>query len=259
MPRLAANLTLMFNELAFLDRFQAAAGSGFAGVELQFPYAFSPAEIAAPLEATGLILTLLNLPPGDWDRGERGLAALPGREAEFRDGLAMALDYARALGCRRLHAMAGLTEQGARRETYVANLAEAAAAAEPHGIEILIEPINTIDMPGYFLSRTDDALDVIGEVGAPNLGLLLDLYHRQRMEGHVLEAIASAGSNARHFQIAAARDRGEPEVDGEIDFPAAFRAIDQSGYDGWVGCEYRPRGETRAGLRWVGDLGLSFG
>jgi len=256
MPRLAANLSLMFTELAFLDRFEAAAGAGFKGVEFLFPYDWHPQEIAARLDGAALEMVLFNLHPGAWDEGERGLAALPGRESAFRAALDEALRYAETLGCRRLHAMAGLESAGARRDVYVENLAYAAAAAAPHGIEILIEPINTIDMPGYFLTRTAQALDVIAEVGQPNLALQLDLYHRQRMEGQVLEGIAAARSRTRHYQIAAARDRGEPEAGDAIDFAAAFRAIDATGYGGWIGCEYRPRGGTLAGLDWTEQLGV---
>lgn len=259
MPRLAANITLLFNEVDFLDRFAAAAAAGFSGVELLFPYAWPADAIQTRLTDAGLELALFNLRPGDWERGDRGLAALPARREAFRAALDEALDYAEALACRRLHVMAGLTTQGAERGTYLENLALAAAAAAPLGIDVLIEPINTFDMPGYFLTRTADAIDVIQAVGAPNLGLQLDLYHRQRMEGAVLDAIAAGAPFTRHYQIAAARDRGEPEPDGEIDFAAALCAIDASGYAGWIGCEYRPRGDTRAGLDWVSRLGLALG
>lgn len=258
MPRLAANITLLFGGLDFLDRFAAAAKAGFKGVELLFPYAWPARELRGRLDDAGLELVLFNLRPGDWERGDRGLAALPDRRDEFRAALDEALGYAQALRCRRLHVMAGLTTQRANRDIYLENLAMAAAAAAPLGIDLLVEPINTFDMPGYFLTRTADAIDVLGEVGASNLGLQLDLYHRQRMEGRVPEAIELARPYTRHYQIAAARDRGEPEPADAIDLAAAFAAIDASGYAGWVGCEYRPRGDTLAGLDWVRRLGLEL-
>lgn len=258
MPRFAANITLMLAELPVLDRIEAARRLGFTGVEMLFPYAYAEMAIRERLEGSGIELALFNLPPGDWDAGERGLAALPGRESEFRDALDEALSYAVALGCPRLHAMAGLDGQGARRETYIDNLAHAAAAAGPLGIDILIEPINTFDMPGYFLTRTGQALEIIAAVGAPNLGLQLDLYHRQRMEGAVGDAIAATRQHVRHYQIADATDRGEPRADGAIDFVAAFRDIDAGGYRGWIGCEYRPRTSTEAGLGWLRELGQSL-
>ncbi|MEW5962897.1 MAG: 2-oxo-tetronate isomerase [Pseudomonadota bacterium] len=258
MPRLCANVTLLFTEHDFLDRFAAAADAGFEGVELLFPYAWPARELRARLADAGLELVLFNLRPGDWEQGDRGLAALPDHRAAFRAALDEALGLAEVLGCRRLHVMAGLTHQGADRATYVDNLAVAAEAAAPLGIDVLIEPINTFDMPGYFLTRTADAIEIIREVAAPNLGLQLDLYHRQRMEGRVPEAIQMARPYTRHYQIAAPRDRGEPEEGGELDLRAAFADIDAGGYAGWIGCEYRPRGDTRAGLEWFRRLGLSL-
>ena len=258
MPRFAANLSFLFTELPFLDRFEAAARAGFRGVEFMFPYATPAAEIRSRLDASGLELVLFNLPPGHWDKGERGFAALPGREDEFASAVDLALNYAEALACPRLHAMAGLTAHGATRAAYVANLRLAAEWAAPQGIDILIEPINTRDMPDYFLTRTADARDVIAEVGAPNLGLQLDLYHRHLMEGDVEGAIREFAPLARHMQCADPPDRGEPST-REIDYAHLFRAIDEVGYGGWIGCEYKPRGDTEAGLTWPQACGVTLG
>lgn len=240
---------MLFAEVAFLDRFAAAARAGFDGAEFLFPYAWQAKDIKERLEATGLELVLFNISPGDWDNGERGLAALPGREDQFARALDQALGYADALGCRRLHAMSGLETQGASRDVLVANLAKAASAAARHGIDILIEPINTFDVPGYFLTRTADAAAIIRDVGASNVRLQLDLYHRHRMEGDVMGAIETHGFLVGHYQIAGPPDRGEP-IPSELDVPALFRAIDATGYQGWIGCEYRPRSGTLAGLSW---------
>ncbi|MGE0022899.1 MAG: 2-oxo-tetronate isomerase [Hyphomicrobium sp.] len=258
MPRFAANLSFLFAELPFLDRFEAAARAGFKGVEVMFPYAVPADEIKARLEANGLSLVLFNLPPGHWDKGERGFAALPGREDEFASAVDLALRYAEALGCPRLHAMAGLANHGATREAYVANLRLAAEWAAPLGVDILIEPINTRDMPGYFLTRTADARDVLDEVAAPNLGLQLDLYHRHLMEGDVEGAIREFVSRARHIQCADPPDRGEPS-NAIVDYTRLFALIDRAGYAGWIGCEYKPRGETQAGLSWPAACGVGLG
>lgn len=254
MPRFAANLSMLFAELAFLDRFAAAAAAGFTAVEFLFPYDYPAAQLAELLARHRLTQVLFNLPPGDWAAGERGLAALPGREAEFAEQLGRALDYAQALGCKRLHAMAGIPGPDVAREaafeTYVANLARACAAAAPLGIAITIEPINQRDMPGYFLSRQADARRAIEAVGADNLGLQFDLYHCQITEGdlaHHLEALAPL---IAHIQIAGVPERHEPDS-GEINYPYLFEKMDALGYAGWVGCEYRPRGATLAGLGWL--------
>jgi hydroxypyruvate isomerase len=257
MPRFAANVSFLFTELPFLDRFAAAAAAGFRGVELLFPYAYAAEDIRARLDANGLELVLFNLPPGHWDRGERGFAALPGREDEFASAVDLALRYAETLRCMRLHALAGLRPQGAERAVYIGNLQLAARWAAPSGIDILIEPINTGDIPGYFLTTTGAARDIIAEAGEPNLGLQLDLYHRHKMEGDAEGAIAEFGPLVRHYQCASPPDRGEPDA-GEIDYRKVFRLIDESGYTGWIGCEYRPRGETRAGLGWVENCGLTL-
>jgi hydroxypyruvate isomerase len=255
MPRFAANLSFLFTEIPVLDRFAAAAKTGFRAVEITFPYALTIGDIRARLDSTGLELALFNLPPGHWDKGERGFTALPGRENEFAARLEMALEYAEALGCKRLHAMAGLNAHGASREVYVANLKLACAWAAPLGIDILIEPINTRDMPGYFLTRTSEARAVIAEVGAPNMGLQLDLYHRHMVEGRAAEAIEESRDITRHYQCASPPDRGEPDK-GELDWADLFRRIDATGYEGWIGCEYRPRGRTEDGLGWMERCGL---
>lgn len=257
MPSFAANLSFLFTDLPFLDRFEAAAGAGFKGVEFMFPYAVPAGDIKSRLDATGLTLALFNLPPGHWDKGERGYAALPGREDEFASAVDLALTYAETLGCKRLHAMAGLTTHGATREAYLANLRLAASWAAPLGIDILIEPINTRDMPDYFLTRTADAANVIAEVGAANLGLQFDLYHRHVMEGDVEAALAEFGALARHYQCADP-DRGEPSL-RILDYARLFQLIDATGYGGWIGCEYKPRGDTLAGLTWPADCGVTLG
>lgn len=196
---------------------------------------------------------LFNISPGDWDSGERGLAALAGREDDFARALDQALDYAVILGCPRLHAMSGLAAHGARRDVLEANIEKAARVAASTGIEIVLEPINSFDMPDYFLTRTAQTADVIAAVGAANLGLQLDLYHRHRMEGDVEGAIDRYAAIVTHYQIAGPPDRGEP-IPSELDIPALFARIDASVFDGWVGCEYRPRGQTEAGLTWLDGL-----
>ncbi len=258
MPRFAANLSFLFTEVEFLDRFEAAAKAGFAAVEFLFPYAWPASEIRQRLDDHGLELALFNITPGDWDKGERGLAGVPGREREFRDGVSRALDYANALGCRRLHAMAGLEAHGATLATYVHNLAHAAERARPYGIDVLIEPINTFDMPGYLLTRAHAAAEIIAGVGMANLRLQLDLYHRHRMEGHVAEAIRDYAPLVSHYQIAGPPDRGEP-IPSELDVAALIEAIDATGYDGWIGCEYRPRAGTLAGLGWMEEIRRASG
>jgi hydroxypyruvate isomerase len=264
MPRFAANLSMLYPELDFLERFEAAARDGFKGVEFLFPYAYEASELAARLKANGLQQVLFNAPPGDWDHGERGLACLPGRETEFRAGLAKALAYAQALDCPRVHVMAGLVPAGAQRPalrpTYVNNLRWAAAEAARHGLDILIEPINTRDIPGFFLNRQDDAHQLIAEIGAANVKVQMDLYHCQVVEGDVAMKIRQYLPTGRvgHFQIAGVPERHEPDV-GEMNYEYLFGVIDevaqQCGWSGWVGCEYRPRlgaqpGGTSAGLGW---------
>ena len=258
MPKFAANLSLMFNELDFLDRFEAAAKAGFKGVEYLFPYDYNPEELAARLQANGLTQALFNLPPGDWENGERGLAAIPGREADFEAAVAKALTFADATDCRLLHAMPGLRHHGATWSAYISNLRKAAKMAAGHDVTIIIEPINERDIPGFFLNTTAIARAAIYEVGEPNIGLQFDLYHRQIQEGDVARAIAEFGSLARHYQIASPPDRGEPD-DGEMNYRYLFKQIDATGYDGWVGCEYKPRGATMDGLVWAERCGVPLG
>jgi 2-dehydrotetronate isomerase len=264
MPRFAANLSMLYPELDFLDRFEAAARDGFKAVEFLFPYAHEPRELAARLQANGLQQVLFNGPPGQWEAGERGMACLPGREAEFREGIGRALSYAQALACPRIHVMAGLVPEGSTREalraTYVANLRWAAGEAAKQGVDVLVEPINTRDIPGFFLNRQDQAHELLAEIGADNAKVQMDLYHCQVVEGDVAMKIRRYLPTGRvgHFQIAGVPERHEPDV-GEMNYPYLFGVIDevaaQCGWTGWVGCEYRPRrgaqpGGTSAGLGW---------
>lgn len=256
MPRFAANLSLLFNELPFLERFAAARAAGFDAVEFLFPYAFEAEQIGARLHRYGLELVLHNLPAGDWAAGERGMACDPRRSAEFQDGVGLALDYALELGVRRLHCLAGKLPPSLTRErahaAYVANLRHAAARCREHGITLLIEPINDRDMPGYFLTGTRQAAAVIEEVGAANLCLQYDIYHMQRMEGELADTIRRYLPLIRHIQLADVPGRHQPGT-GEINFPFLFRLLDELGYEGWIGCEYLPQGDTLASLAWLAD------
>ncbi len=264
MPKLAANLTFLFTELEFPARFAAAAEAGFAGVEYLFPYVREADDLRGWLEAAGLTQALINMPAGDWENGERGLACLPGREGEFEDGIGRAIDYARALNCANVHVVAGLAppageERGAHEETYRRNLALAADRLAEHGLNALIEPINTKrDVPGFFLSTTGQALSIMDELDRPNIRLQFDAYHVQIMEGDVVTRFREALARIGHVQIANPPDRYEPDC-GEIDYGYVLRAMDQAGYSGWVGCEYKPRAGTRAGLGWGADWGLRAG
>jgi hydroxypyruvate isomerase len=254
MPRFAANLSMMYNEHAFLDRFAAAARDGFKAVEYLFPYDFEVGTLRAQLDEHGLAQALFNAPPGDWAAGERGIAALPGREDEFKRSIDTALRYAGVLGNTKLHVMAGLVAAGedrARyRAAYVANLAYAAQAAAAHGITVLMEPINTRDMPGYFLNRQDDAHAIRAEVGAPNLKVQFDCYHCQIVEGDLAMKLRRDFAGIGHIQIAGVPERHEPDI-GELHYPYLFDLIDALGYDGWIGCEYRPKAGTSDGLGWL--------
>jgi hydroxypyruvate isomerase len=260
MPKFAANLSMLYQEYAFLDRFEAAAKDGFKAVEYLFPYAFSKEDIAARLKAHGLQQVLFNAPPGDWDAGERGLACLPGREAEFRAGMVNALDYAATLGCPRVHVMAGLLPMSSTHEalypTYISNLRWAASAAARQGVDVLIEPINTRDIPGFYLNRQDVAHAVLAGVGASNLKVQMDLYHCQIVEGDLAMKIRKylPTGKVSHLQIAGVPQRHEPDL-GEINYAYLFALLDEFGYTGWIGCEYRPAdtqpGGTSAGLGWL--------
>jgi hydroxypyruvate isomerase len=257
MPKFAANLTMMFNEVPFPQRFAAAAKAGFQAVEFLFPYDHAPHEVAQWLNENGLVNALFNMPPGDWANGERGLASLPGREAEFRAGVARALEYAQALGTKRLHAMAGLVPAGAarerHREVFIDNLGYAARELARYGITLLIEPINQRDMPGYFLSSQAEAHAIRDAVGEPNLQVQLDFYHAQIVEGDLAMSLRKHFAGVGHVQIASVPERHEPD-EGEVNYAWLFRLLDEMGYDGWVGCEYRPRGRTEDGLGWMAAL-----
>ena len=257
MPKFAANLTMMFNEVPFPQRFAAAAKAGFAAVEFLFPYDYPPAEVARWLQEAGLKNALFNMPPGDWAAGERGVASLPGREEEFRAGVARAIEYARALGTPSIHAMAGLLPPGAdrkrHREVFVANLRHAAKALAGEGLTLLIEPINSRDIPGYFLNTQAEAHAIREEVGQPNLKVQMDFYHAQIVEGDLSVTLRKHIAHVGHVQIASVPDRHEPD-EGEIDYRHIFRLLDELGYPGWVGCEYRPRGRTEDGLGWLKEL-----
>lgn len=257
MPKFAANLTMMFNEVPFPQRFSAAAKAGFAAVEFLFPYDYPPAEVARWLQEAGLKNALFNMPPGDWAAGERGVASLPGREEEFRAGVARAIEYARALGTPSINALAGLLPSGAdrkrHREVFVANLRHAAKALAGEGLTLLIEPINSRDIPGYFLNTQAEAHAIREEVDQPNLKVQLDCYHAQIVEGDLSATLRKHIAHVGHVQIASVPDRHEPD-EGEIDYRHIFRLLDELGYPGWVGCEYRPRGRTEDGLGWLKEL-----
>jgi hydroxypyruvate isomerase len=257
MPKFAANLTMMFNEVPFPQRFSAAAKAGFAAVEFLFPYEYPPAEVARWLQEAGLKNALFNMPPGDWAAGERGVASLPGREEEFRAGVARAIEYARALGTPGIHAMAGLLPAGAdrkrHREVFVANLRHAAKALAGEGLTLLIEPINSRDIPGYFLNTQAEAHAIREEADQPNLKVQMDFYHAQIVEGDLSVTLRKHIAHVGHVQIASVPDRHEPD-EGEIDYRHIFRLLDELGYPGWVGCEYRPRGRTEDGLGWLKEL-----
>jgi hydroxypyruvate isomerase len=261
MPRFAANLSMLYNDVDFLDRFAAAARDGFTAVEYLFPYAYPAQQLAARLQANGLQQVLFNAPPGHWGAGERGLACLPGREAEFQDGIGQAIAYALTLHCPRIHVMAGLVPAGASRAevqaTYEGNLRFAAIEAAKLGLDILIEPINARDMPGFFLNRQDHAHSIVAEVGAANLKVQMDLYHAQVVEGDLAMKIRRYLPTGAigHIQIAGVPERHEPDI-GELNYGYLFKLLDELGYTGHIGCEYRPsRGTaphaTSDGLGWI--------
>jgi hydroxypyruvate isomerase len=254
MPRFAANLTMLFNEVPFLDRFAAARRAGFAGVEYLFPYEHDPREIRRRLDEHGLMQVLHNLPAGNWGAGERGIACHPDRVAEFEEGVGRALQYATALGCRQLNCLAGIApagvDQARARATFVANLRGAAKRLQDEGIRLLIEPINTRDIPGFFLRTTAQALEIIAEVGSGNLFLQYDAYHMQIMEGDLATTIERHLDRIAHMQIADNPGRHEPGT-GEINYDFLFEFVDRIGYTGWIGCEYKPAAGTEAGLGWM--------
>ena len=254
MPRFAANLTMMFNEVDFLDRFEAAARADFTGVEYLFPYDYDKAELAERLARHGLTQALHNLPAGDWDAGERGIACHPDRVWEFQEGVGRAIEYANALGCEQVNCLAGVAPDGlgydTLQETFVSNLRFASAKLADAGIRLLIEPINTRDIPGFYLRHTAQARNIIEEVGSDNLWLQHDIYHMQIMEGDLAPTIEANLDIIRHVQIADNPGRNEPGT-GEINYEFLFGFLDRAGYGGWVGCEYRPLTTTEAGLDWL--------
>jgi hydroxypyruvate isomerase len=253
MPRFAANLSMMFNEVPFLDRFALAAKAGFKGVEFLFPYDHPAAEIAARLKDNGLQQVLFNAPAGDFGKGERGMAAIPGKQAAFRESIKLALEYAAVLACPRLHIMAGLKPEGVAHDTltavYGANLAYAAEECAKVGVKPIIEPINHRDIPGFFLNTTDQAAAIIAAIGPEKLGMQFDLYHCQITEGDVVKRVEKHLPLIAHMQVADTPGRHEPGT-GEVNWPFVFKTIDALGFRGWIGCEYRPAGETLAGLSW---------
>ena len=258
MPKFAANLSMMYQEHAFLDRFGAAAKDGFKGVEFLFPYDFSAADIKARLDQHQLGLALFNCPPGDWAKGERGMGSLPGREGEFRSAFEKALAYVDVLGNKRLHVMAGLMQPGKTREehraTYVKNLAWAAQQIAGRDLILVIEPINTRDIPEFFLNRQEEAHAICAEVaqavGSVRVMVQMDFYHCQIVEGDLAMKFRQYFKGVGHIQIAGVPDRNEPDI-GEINHPYLFKLIDEMGYDGWVSGEYRPKGKTSDGLAWM--------
>lgn len=258
MPRFAANLSMMFNEHPFLERFGAAAEAGFSAVEYLFPYAFPAAEIAERLAAAKLEQALFNMPPGSWDADERGLAALPDRREDFAASLETAVAYARTIGTPLLHMMAGIapSDDPTAIATYRDNLARAADATGEAGVGLVIEPINGRDMPGYFLNNFDRALDFVVELGLPHVRLQFDVYHRQILHGDVITALRRMAAHIGHIQIASVPDRHEP-MTGELDDRRIFQEIDAIGYNGYIGCEYRPAGATLDGLAWLKNVTAS--
>ena len=260
MIKLAANLSMMFNEVPFLERFSAAAACGFRGVEFLFPYEHTAREVASALEDANLTQALFNLSPGNWAAGERGMAAIPGREREFAESIDLALEYAGALRCQRLHVMAGLLPADASvqdcERVYESNLRLAASRFAQRRIEAVIEPINHRDIPNYFLNTTRQALAVIERVGAPNLKLQLDLYHCQITEGDLVHHVRDLAGRYTHVQIAGNPDRNEPDF-GEVNYTYVLEQLDASGYQDWLGCEYRPKNGTREGLGWARPYGVT--
>ncbi len=263
MPRFAANLWYLFQEVDLMDRFGAAAKAGFKAVEIQFPYQWRGADLPARLDAFGLRIVLINAPPGDWEAGERGLAALPGREEEFRDSIGQAIDYGRTLNCPAVHVMAGVLADDSDRqramETYVENLAFAATRSSEEGIKVLIEALNPLDAPGYLIGDTAETRSVIDAVGDGNLYMQYDLYHGAMNGEDLIETIGANLDVIGHMQVAGVPGRHEPDLPsggGNIDYGGVFEAIDGLGYTGWIGCEYRPRAGTVEGLGWAAAYGI---
>lgn len=257
MPRFSANLSMLFTEHDFLDRFDAAARAGFAGVEYIGPYDYAPEVVAARLKKNGLSQVLFNLPPGDWGKGERGIAVLPDRIDEFRKSVDTAITYAKALGCPQVNCLAGIAPDGLSQseleDVFVRNLTYAAKKLEEAGIRLLIEAINTRDIPGFFLTASRQALDIIDRVGSNNLWIQYDIYHMQIMEGDLARTIEQNLGRIAHIQLADNPGRHEPGT-GEINYPFLLQHLDRIGYSGWVGAEYKPKGGTEAGLGWFKQM-----
>lgn len=260
MVKLAANLSMMFNEVEFPARFEAAAKAGFKAVEYLFPYAYDAKDLAAKLADNGLEQALFNMFPGDWDKGERGISILPGREDEFKKSVDQALTYAQALKCPKVHVMAGIVPVGADRArceaTYIENLKFATKAAASTGTLLVLEPLNLVDNPGYFLTSSPQAKTIIAAVGAPNLKIQFDIYHQQMSWGSIATSLKAHFDLVGHVQIAGVPGRHEPNEGQEINIPYVFGLLDELGYDGWVGCEYRPRAGTVPGLAWTRAWGV---
>ena len=253
MPRFNANISWLFQEKPFSDRFTAAASAGFKGIEILFPYEQPASEIRSALQANGQELVLINAPPGDFGAGERGLAALPGREKDFRKTFDAALDYAATLDCKRIHVMSGITgksDPAQAYRTFLANLEYALEKIENSDLSILVEPINTRDIPGYYLSTVEQADGVLQELSHPALKIQFDWYHAQIMGGDLARRTEKYFSKIGHFQLAGVPDRAEPDQ-GEVNYPYLFNLVDSFQYDGWIGCEYRPQGRTEEGLGWL--------
>jgi hydroxypyruvate isomerase len=254
MTQFAANLTMLFNEVPFMERFKKAADAGFKGVEFLFPYAYSAADIKRELDQNQLKLVLHNLPAGDWDAGERGIACLPDRIEEFREGVKKAIEYASVLGVKQINCLAGRAPSGIDpkilHNTFVANLTFAAKELKKANIRLLIEPINTFDIPGFFLSKTQQAIQILSEVASDNLFIQYDIYHAQRMEGELSKTIENNLAKIAHIQLADNPGRNEPGT-GEINYAYLFKLLDDLGYKGWVGCEYKPATNTETGLGWI--------
>jgi len=249
----SANLSFLFLDRPFLERFAAARAAGFSAVEFHFPYAFAPAEVAAAARQARVDVVLFNLPAGDWDAGERGIACDPARQKEFQEGVGRAVEYARVLGCRQMNCLAGLLPEGISAEhvqhTLVENLRFAAGALQRDGLRLLLEPLNTRDTPGFFVSRSDHALAVLDEAACDNLFLQYDVYHAQVMEGDLATTLERSLTRIGHIQIADNPGRHEPGT-GEINYPFLFRHLERIGYRGWIGCEYKPTTTAGAGLGW---------
>jgi hydroxypyruvate isomerase len=260
MPKLAANVSMMFTEIDFLDRFAAAKKHGFKGVEFLFPYAYPKEQVAEKLRQNGLTLALHNMPPGNWDKGERGLACLPDRVSEFRDGVGTAIDYAKTLGNKLIHCMAGLVPQGVPaeklRDTYIENVRFAADRAKEAGLTVVLEAINTRDIPGFYLNYSRQAFELIDAIQRDNVAFQYDIYHMQIMEGDLARTIEANLPRIAHMQLADNPGRNEPGT-GEINYKFLFGHIDRIGYQGWIGCEYKPKGSTEAGLGWLKDHGVA--